>query len=69
MRDLREALAAYDAAPRTEARYRVAFDRLRDAALTAGMQRYCPRVVDWARDTLAMADNEYGADAPEVPAA
>lgn len=46
------ALAAYDAAPRMESKYRPAFDRLREACEDAGMGRYHNAVVDWARTFL-----------------
>ena len=45
-----EALAAYDAAPRIEAKFRVAYVALREACLAAGMPPHPARVVPWARD-------------------
>jgi hypothetical protein len=49
---LRRALIAYDAAPRTEVKYKPAYERLRRAALSAGMPRNHGATVAWTRDHL-----------------
>jgi len=48
-RNLRSMLAEYDAAPRIEAKYKPAYERLRRAALAAGMSRNHGAAVVWAR--------------------
>lgn len=49
---LRRAMIAYDAAPRVEAKYKPAYERLAFAARAAGMPRNHGAVVVWSRNHL-----------------
>lgn len=58
MSALSDALAAYDATPRIESKYKPAWERLREAALSAGMPLFFPDAVAWSRDKLANEESQ-----------